>query len=458
MNDIAGQPPASVEALGYRQELKRSLSLLDLLVYGLVFIVPTAPISVFGFVYNASHGMVPLVYVVGLVAMLFTASSYVAMSRVFPVSGSVYAYAGRAIGESAGFIAGWALLLDYLLIPSLVYILVAVAISSVVPDVPAWIWMVGMLALNTAINLFGIESAARFNLLMLALQLIMLGAFVAISLVAVSHHVAGAHFTLAPLFDANKVSVGFIFAALSLAVLSFLGFDAISTLAEEARGGGAAVGKATMLSLVVTAFLFVLQTYLLSLFVLGKTGFPPGEATAKAPYMIVGLIGGPWLKFVISIVGVGITGIPAALTPQAATARLLYSMARDGKLPRFLAYVSPKRRVPDRTILAVALLTLVLFLSFYTHIETLTSMVNFGALTGFMLLHASVLAEFMWRRKSRQWGRYLLVPLIGLAIIGYVLWNMDPLAKYVGVAWIAVGVAALVGLKLAGSKNTLPLE
>src|ERR1051326_6480879 len=134
LQNVTGENPggnAGVEAFGYRQELKRSLSLFDLLVYGLVFITPIGPFAVFGFVYNASKGMVPLVYFVGLVAMLFTAASYMAMSRAFPIAGSVYTYASRSIGETVGFFAGWAILLDYILTPTLVYVACSVAIHSV---------------------------------------------------------------------------------------------------------------------------------------------------------------------------------------------------------------------------------------------------------------------------------------------------------------------------------------
>ncbi|MGD0189652.1 MAG: APC family permease [Rhizomicrobium sp.] len=458
MTEIASETSVSVEAFGYRQELKRSLSLLDLLVYGLVFIVPTAPIAVFGFVYNASKGMVPLVYVVGLVAMLFTASSYAAMARAIPVSGSVYAYAGRAIGESAGFIAGWALLLDYLLLPALVYMLCAVAFASMVPGVPQWVWMVGLLAINTVINLFGIESTARISLILLALQMILLVVFATAAIAALMHGIGGAHLSAAPLFDASKISPGLIFNALSLAVLSFLGFDAISTLAEEAHGGGVAVGKATMLSLVLCAVLFIAQTWLISLFVLGKTSFPLGRPTEEASYSIAAMIGGGWLKFLVSIVGIVITGIPGALTAQAATSRLLYSMARDGKLPRFLAYVSPTRKVPDYTILAVGILTLCLFAIFYGGIDQLTQVVNFGALTGFLLIHASVVAWFVWRQRSTRIVRHLVVPLIGFTIIAYVLYNMDRHAKLVGVIWLCIGIGIAVTLKLLDSKRDLSLE
>lgn len=460
MTDIAAEEPASPETLGYKQELKRSLSLLDLLVYGLVFIVPTAPIAVFGFVFNASHGMVPLVYAVGLIAMLFTASSYAAMARAIPVAGSVYAYAGRAIGESVGFIAGWALLLDYLLIPALIYMLCAIAFASMFPAIPQWIWMVGLLAINTAINLFGIESTARISMILLAMQILLLILVAGVAIMALVHGTAGAHLSLAPLFNPARFTVGLIFNALSLAVLSFLGFDAISTLAEEAHGGGVAVGKATMLSLVVCAILFMAQTWLLSLFVLGRTSFAPGPQTEQAAYTISAAIGGSSLKFLVSVIGIIITGIPGALTAQAATSRLLYSMARDGKLPRVLAYISPTRKVPDLTILLVALLSLGLFVAFYGKVDRLTSIVNFGALTGFLLLHISVIAWFIWRQRSRRWLRHLVVPLTGFAIIAYVLVNMDVQAQRLGLTWLAIGVAIVVLLRIFGGRRAtaMPLE
>src|SRR6186713_1220412 len=168
---------ASLQAFGYRQELKRSLGLPALIVYGLVFINPTSPFSIFGIVYNLSHGMVPLVYVIGLVAMTFTAASYMMMSREFPVAGSVYSYAGRAIGPLAGFLAGWALLLDYILMPTLIYVLCAIAVEALVPGFPRSVVIVIALLFNTGINLLGIEASARINALMLTLMLIFLGLY-----------------------------------------------------------------------------------------------------------------------------------------------------------------------------------------------------------------------------------------------------------------------------------------
>src|SRR5262249_39782440 len=153
-----------VEAFGYRQELKRSLSLFDLLVYGLVFIVPGAPIAVFGIVFNASHGMVPLVYLVGLAAMLFTALSYMTMARAIPVAGSVYAYAAHGLGPFIGYVAGWSILLDYLLLPALNYVAAAIAVHAAFHAIPAWSCVIAMLGIATVINYLGIESTARANI------------------------------------------------------------------------------------------------------------------------------------------------------------------------------------------------------------------------------------------------------------------------------------------------------
>lgn len=447
-----------VEEFGYRQELKRTLSPFDLLVYGLVFIAPVAPWSTFGFVFNASHGMVPLVYVVGLVAMVFTARSYMVMSQAFPVAGSVYAYAGRGIGQSAGFLAGWALLLDYLLIPTLVYVICAVAIHSVMPALPKPVLVVVLLAFNTAINMMGIGSTAKLSVALLVLQLLLLALFVTFCLVGLAHGVGGAHLTLSPLFDAHKVTPSLIFGALSLAALSFLGFDAISTLSEEAKGGARAVGRATMLSLLVAAGLFVGQTYLASLFVLNRTSFAPGDEAATAFFTIAKAVGGEPLRWAVSILGVVLANLAAALTAQAATARLIFSMARDGVLPKPLAHIDARSQTPSRAILLTAAITLVLGILLVDQLELLTSLVNFGALIGFMALHVSVVVWFIGRQKSRQWVSHLLSPLAGFAIVAYVLVNAQSNAKVAGLCWLGLGVVVLLVVKVRGARTSLQVE
>ncbi len=355
----ASDAAASLEAFGYKQELKRTLSLADLLVYGLILISPTAPWAVFGFVYNASKGMAPLVYVVGLVAMLFTALSYMTMARAFPVAGSVYAYAARGIGQSVGFLAGWAMLLDYLLLPTLTYVFAAEAVFALAPGVSKPLLIVGLVAGVTTTNLAGVKIAAWLNQAMLWIQLILLAVFAVLAFQGVSHGLGGAHLSAAPFYRPSLVTPQLLFGALSLAVLSFLGFDAIATLSEEAKGGPRAVSRATLLSLVLAAGLFIAQTWLASLFVLDKTAFPPGDDTANAFLGIAQMLGGTWFKAAASLGGIVISSIACSLVGQAAAARLVYGMARDGRLPRWLSHVHAGRKTPDRAILMITRLTLV---------------------------------------------------------------------------------------------------
>ena len=351
---------ATLSEFGYDAQLRRSLSLGDLLVYGLVFISPIAPFAIFGIVFNASRGMVPLTYAIGLVAMVFTALSYREMSAAFPIAGSVYAYAGRGLHPSAGFLAGWAILLDYLLLPTLAYVVGAAALRAVVPAVPQSAWVIGFIVFNTAINLLGIETTARASKICLFGQLGVIALFVVLGALAVSRGVNGAHWSLTPFLNPVMFQASLIFNALSVAVLSFLGFDAISTLAEEAKGGTRVVGRATMLSLCLAAALFIVQTYIAALLVPGQTEFVGDTATNDAFYTVAGLAGGPPLKLVAALSLALSAAIANALVAQAATARLLFAMARDGQLPRVLAHVHPVRRVPERAVLLVSAVSLVL--------------------------------------------------------------------------------------------------
>jgi len=391
---------------------------------------------------------VPLVYLVGLMAMLFTAASYVFMSRVYPVAGSVYTYAGRTMGESVGFLAGWAMLLDYLLLPTLVYVTSAVALQALVPTVPKAVWIVALLAFNTGMNIRGIETTARLGLLFMVLQLALLSVFLVVAILALGQGIAGAHLSTEPFFKADLISPAIIFSGLSFAVISFLGFDAISTLSEEAKDGAAAVGKATYLSLIVVALMFIVLTYFTSLFVLGRTSFAPGDATSGAVYAVMDEIGGPWFKALLTVPLVLFAGLPGALTAQVATSRLLFSMARDDKLPGWLARVNPKSNVPDRAVLLVAGVTLVLGIALADRLELLGSMVNFGALLGFLLLHMSVMVYVGRRRQDQGALRQIAVAALGFAIVAYVFVNLDATAVIAGLGWLAVGIAALLRLKL----------
>ncbi|TDD82288.1 APC family permease [Actinomadura rubrisoli] len=448
-----------LRSFGYAQELKRSLGLTDLAVYGLVMMLPIAPFTIFGAVFNESKGMVALTYLIGLVAMLFTALSYREMSRAFPVAGSVYSYAGRGINDKVGFLAGWAILLDYLLVPTLLYVMSAAALNSLMPSVPQWCWVVMFVLVNTTINLMGIDSTARLNRLFLLAELVVLALFVGFSLAAVAEGENGARFSFDPMLNPDLLTPGLIFGALSIAVLSFLGFDGISTLSEEVRDGDRRlVGRATLVALCVVAVLFVTQTWVAALLVPGRTGFAGDDATNSAFYDIAWIAGGGWLKQTTAVAAALATGVANSLVAQAATSRLLFSMARDRKLPAFLARVHPVRRTPERAILFVAAVSLALGLTFTGQISLLSQLVNFGALFSFLVLHVAVFVHFRLRHRSTRWHLHVLAPALGLAIIGTVLWNADADAKTGGLAWLAIGVLVLVFFRLTGRGANLTLE
>ena len=272
--------PRGVEDFGYKQELQRSLSFTDLLVYGLIFMVPIAPFGIFGSVYQGSGGMVALTYAIGMVAMMFTANSYAEMAKEFPMAGSVYSYAGRGIRPWVGFLAGWVILLDYVLVPGLLYLVAAVAMNTIIPAIPAFVWLALFVILNTVVNYMGIEMTARVNKIMLVAELIVLAIFLIIGVIAVAQG-KGNGFSFTAFFNPDTFSWPLILGAVSIAVLSFLGFDGISMLAEENSQESRQVGRAMVAALLVAGALFIAQTWVAGMLVPnGHTVLPEGGAAA----------------------------------------------------------------------------------------------------------------------------------------------------------------------------------
>jgi amino acid transporter len=443
----------TLEAFGYKEQLHRALTTKDLIVYGMIFMVPIAPFGVFGFVWNEAKGMVPLAYLVGLIGMFFTALSYAAMSRAFPLAGSVYTYAQRGLHEIAGFFSGWLILLDYILVPSLLYLISAVALRPILPGVPGWIWLAVFISINATVNLLGIEFTARVNRYMLVMELATLGLFVALGLIALYGGAGAGGLTLKPIYDPRVFSLSTVAGATSIAVLSFLGFDGISTLSEESRGQLTAVGRATVLSLLLVGALFMLQTWIATDLARGMR-FTSAET---AFYEVAQRAGGAWLRLVTILATVIASAIANAMAAQAAVSRILFAMSRDGKLPAILAKVHPRYKTPYVSTLAVALVSLLVGLFFSGHVDALAQIVNFGALTAFVLLHLSVIGHYFIRRRSGDWLRHLVFPLTGLSIIVYVLFEMDRAAKILGACWLAIGIL-YYGVLALRSKKQVALE
>ena len=459
---VAGPETDDLQHFGYRQELRRSLTFGDLLVYGLIFMVPIAPFGIFGSVFSASGGMVALAYVVGGVAMAFTALSYAQMSRAFPVAGSVYSYAGRGLHPTAGFLAGWLILLDYVMVPALLYIVAGVAMHSFVGVIPVWAWVVGFIVFNTIVNYAGIEITARVNRYMLVAELIVLAIFLVVGIVALAQG-KGNGAPLSPLYNSSTFTIGTVLSAVSIAVLSFLGFDGISTLAEENRGDPGVVGRATLAALALAGTLFVVQTWVASLFVRDPNGLiQNGDAAGTAFYDAAEVAGGHWLSVLCAVATAIAWGFANALVAQAATSRLLFSMARDRQLPGILARVHPTHRVPVNATLLVAAVSLVVGVWFAERedgISLLSTLVNFGALTAFLLLHLAVLNHFT-RHRGGEGGRidvwrHVVAPVLGFAVILFTIIKANVAAQRLGFTWLAIGIVIVIVAYARGRRPQL---
>lgn len=433
-----------MSALPAPAALPRTLTYNDLLIYGLAYVTPFGVLQSLGFVWSASNGLIVLAYVLGTVCMYFTAKSYALMTDTVPTAGSVYGFARHALGPFAGFVAGWMILLDYLLIPAYVYIVMAVALGSLVPGIDRGVWILALTAVILAINWFGLAVSQRFNLVCVSLQIAILAVLVGCSLIALYHGKGDGGLTLRPLYAPERFHVGSIFAATSICVMSFLGFDAISTLSEEVRGDDRrVVGRAIVGVLFLAAALFAVLAWVLGALLSGIVIKDP----AAAIYELTDWAIGPWLTAIIAWAMATVVGVASALPIQVGVARVMYAMGRDRQLPAILARVHPKYGTPYVGMLLTTAISIAVALAMRYQLDLLATVVNFGALSGFFLLHVSVIALFWIKGRSGRWVAHLLVPVAGIIVVLAVLSGMSALATALGLAWLAAGVVYGMVLK-----------
>ncbi|CAL9471156.1 APC family permease [Streptomyces sp. enrichment culture] len=443
------QADRTAPGAGGEHQLRRSLGFRDLVVYGLLFIAPMAPVGVFGTLDAKSHGAVALVYIVATIAMAFTAFSYAQMVRVVPQAGSVFAYARAGLGNGAGFVAGWMAMLDYVLIPAVAYLFSGIAMEALVPEVSRWVWTAIAVVVTTLLNLWGVRTAARVGFLVLAMEIVVLLVFVATAIVVLAQDGAERDW-LSPLSGdgtQGAFALSAVVGAVSVAVLSYLGFDAIATFAEEVTGGSAKVARALLFCLALAGVLFVAQTYLVALLepVSSAQLAAEPERQGSAFYDAVDASVGTWLHDLVAV-SKAIGAAFAALAGQAAAGRLLFAMGRDRRLPGVLSRTDAG--VPRVALLVSAVITMAAAVWAARRddgLDHLVSVVDVGALTAFTLLHASVVGWFVLRRGGGavSWWRHLLVPVLGAAITIAVIVEASGTAQVVGAIWLAVGLVVL---------------
>ena len=418
------------------QSLRRTLSYYDLVIYGIAYVCPFGIFQSLGFVWQASDGLIVLAYVLATICMYFTAKSYALMTEAVPSAGSVYGYARHALGPFAGFIGGWMILLDYLLIPAYVYVFMAVALGTLMPQVDRAFWIVTLGVATLSINWFGVKVTSRVNLFSVAVQLAVIALLLTLGLAALYHGKGNGALTLRPLYAPDLYHLKSIFTATSICVMSYLGFDAISTLSEEVKSDDRRiVGRAILSVLLIAAGILAVISWVFGDLMSGFSIKDPAAAT----YEVVAWAMGPAASALTAWVMATLVGVTNALPMQVGVARVMYAMGRDRQLPAVLAKIHPKHGTPYVGMIATTAISITVALVMRYQMDELVSIVNFGALSGFLLLHVSVIAQFWVKGRSGRWFVHLAVPVAGIIVVLAVLSGMSPLARILGVAWLIAG-------------------
>lgn len=437
--------PAAPGATG--SDLRRVLGFGDLVAYGLAYMAVVAPLTNLGFVWDASGGLIAAAYLAAAVCMYFTAQSYASMSAEVTSCGSVYGFTRVALGPSAGFLAGWLILLDYLLTPALVFALMSVGMSTLVPGVDRATWIVLVGGVSVALSWFGVKVGARISSLSVIAQFIMVGGVLLLAWWALRSGQGNAGLTAQPFLGSTGIDWARVLGGASIAVMVFLGFDAVSTLSEELRDQDRrTVGRATLTVLGLAATLYVLVAWVIGNLMPAIQLKDP----AAAIFELLGQTIGPWAPLLMAWLLATIVGLTNALPMLSGVSRVLFAMGRDRQLPAVLGRAHAGTGVPRAALLLAASLSLALALALRDRIELLASLISFGALSGFAMLHVSVLVHFHRHAQRRRLWPHVVVPLLGLLVVGAVLSGMHPMALTVGAAWLLSGLAYGLVLKLRG--------
>lgn len=416
--------------------LRRVLGLWDLVFYGIVLIQPIAAVGLFGIATELSGGYMVDTLLIAMMAMMLTAISYGRMASVYPSAGSAYAYVSRGLNAHLGFLAGWAMVLDYLIVPIVSTIYAALTLTRIVPNVPYFVWVVLLALLTTLLNLRGIRTTAKSNIVLLIAMCVVIAFF----MVLAGRYLwigggAGALVSLKPFYGPG-FRIGPVLTATSFAALTYIGFDGVTTLAEEVENPRRSVLLATTTVCAITGIFGAIQIYLATLVWPDYSTFPH---LATAFLDVCRRAGGEWL-FQAMALTLFVACLGSALTGQVGSARLLFGMGRDGVLPkRCFGFLDKRTNSPRINICLVGAITIIgsLVLSY----EHAAEILNFGAFLAFMGVNATVIRVFFFRRSpgERRLSIDILLPAVGFLFCLAIWWRLPAPAKWVGGAWLAIG-------------------
>ncbi|MCI4185314.1 APC family permease [Dickeya dianthicola] len=425
-----------------RVQLRKTLTLVPVVMMGLAYMQPMTLFDTFGIVSGLTDGHVATAYAFALIAILFTALSYGKLVRRFPSAGSAYTYAQKAISPTVGFMVGWSSLLDYLFMPMINILLAKIYFETLIPSIPSWIFVVLLVGFMTLSNLRGIKTVANFNSLIVVLQVAVMVAITGMVIYGVAHGEGAGTLTSSRPFWSDNAHVVPMITGATILCFSFLGFDGISSLSEETKDAGRVIPKAIFLTALLGGVIFVLVSYFLQLYFPDISRFQHPDASQPE---IMLYVAGKTFQFGILIFSC-VTVLASGMAAHAGVSRLMYVMGRDGVFPeRFFGYVHPRWRTPALNVVLVGVIALSA-VSF--DLVTATALINFGALVAFTFVNLSVISQFYIRERRNKTLKdtvnYLILPVMGALTVGALWLNLESTSMTLGLVWAAIGLLYLM--------------
>jgi putrescine importer len=417
------------------QHLRRTLTLWDLILYGVIVLQPVAPMSAFGALSDRGRGHVVTAVLIAMVAMMATAVGYGKMASVYPSAGSAFTYVAREIHPAAGYITGWSMVMDYIVNPLICTIWCAGQAHEFAPGLPIWAWKIVFAVVFTLLNLQGIKTSARVNAgLAAAMGVVVILVFVKTIAYIFGHPHSEPGFFTRPFYDPQTFTVDNLFGCTSLAVLTYIGFDGISTLSEEVENPRRNIMLATVLTCLAVGILSASEVYVAQLVWPASQPFPNQDtayvyAAARAWAPLFTIVGATLL----------VANFGSGMGAQIGAARLLYGMGKSNALPKsFFGKVDARHGIPQNNVLFIGVIVLIgaYFLTF----EQGIGLLNYGALLAFMGVNASSFVHFFVKQRVRTVWNFA-VPFIGFFVCLGLWWNLSMRAKILGTAWMLAGIA-----------------
>ncbi len=424
--------------------LRRSLGLWAIVGLGLGYMTPTVVFDTFGIVSGETKGAVPAAYLVALVVMLFTAVSYGKMAGAIPSAGSAYTYVRESIHPNLGFMVGWTSLIDYVLLPMVNCLIIRLYLEQVFPAVPGWIWVVLYCAAVTTLIYFTMRGTSNVNMILLVFAIVVMAVFVTMVVVQLANGAGdGTVASVKPFFH-DGVTLGAVLTGATVVCFSFIGFDAVTMYAEEAKTPRI-MPRAILLTVLIGGAIFLVAAYFTQLRF--PTNAPFGEFTDDPLPQIGLIVGGPVFQAIFVSAGFAAT-LASGLASHASVSRMLLVMGRNNVLPRrFFGHIDAKTQTPTFNIILVGVISL---LAAAFSLELISAFINFGALIAFTFVNISVIAWFAIRQGRRRTFtdvvRFIVLPGIGMLLTGLLWINLHADALIGGIIWAVIGFAYLLFL------------